>query len=704
MNRKILLIACLLFIFTIASASAADNIENQTVEDSSVDDDILSMTEEDKTGTDEIKVFITDEKLNLSKRDSVIMGIECPENVEGTVTISFQEEGSSCSINYYIPQDINRARNWTLGDLFITDGGKYFFTLNVITNISSVTLDKPVKIINPDKNITAGDFETNIADTKILGSADDTVITIRSPVEAYGNVTVTVDDREFTRYVSIRDNIVRLTMADLNITDYGTYRVRARFTPEDEGDILDLGSKDVLVTYVFEIFAIDNSPYGYECYEFDYEENVRINITLPGKTDGILKAYFNGIERALNENNSFTISADELSVGVMKLKATLNDDSKYPNRTITNTFNVIPRLNMINLANGRDIDYAISRFDRVAIISESTQNTPGKLYVYKADEKDYIFTPVMLLNSSEGNGTLSVEIPLDGLDESTVPIFVVYQSGELTYNSTYMYYRLIFKENSPEVDVKVDNATLRITTPESSVKAYVYVDGKSLREEGYSLMKGEVNIQLTPGNHMVYINIKDWYLFYSKPFDVNVTSDNATPSNIVRINAKDMTKYYARWYGVTVTKNGKAISGETVVFKLNGKKVASVKTNSNGYASFKLLEKPGIYKVSVEALGISTIKKVKIKQVLFLKKAKVKKSAKRLILRATLKEGKKPLKGKTVRFKFKGKTFKAKTNKKGIAKVKVKKSILKKLKVGKKITYKATYLKNTVKRTVKVKK
>ena len=38
------------------------------------------------------------------------------------------------------------------------------------------------------------------------------------------------------------------------------------------------------------------------------------------------------------------------------------------------------------------------------------------------------------------------------------------------------------------------------------------------------------------------------------------------------------------------------------------------------------------------------------------------------------------------------------------AKVTIKKNVLKKLKKGKKVTYQATYLKDTVKRTAKVKK
>lgn len=62
------------------------------------------------------------------------------------------------------------------------------------------------------------------------------------------------------------------------------------------------------------------------------------------------------------------------------------------------------------------------------------------------------------------------------------------------------------------------------------------------------------------------------------------------------------------------------------------------------------------------------------------------------------------LKNKKIIFKFNGKKYAAKTNSKGVAKVSIKSNILKKLKVGKKITYQATYLKDTVKKSVKVKK
>ena len=85
-----------------------------------------------------------------------------------------------------------------------------------------------------------------------------------------------------------------------------------------------------------------------------------------------------------------------------------------------------------------------------------------------------------------------------------------------------------------------------------------------------------------------------------------------------------------------------------------------------------------------------------------LKKVKVKKSAKKLVLSATLKINGKAIKSKIIKFKFNKKTYTAKTDAKGIAKVTIKKSVLKKLKAGKKITYQASYGKTIKKITVKV--
>lgn len=87
-----------------------------------------------------------------------------------------------------------------------------------------------------------------------------------------------------------------------------------------------------------------------------------------------------------------------------------------------------------------------------------------------------------------------------------------------------------------------------------------------------------------------------------------------------------------------------------------------------------------------------------------LPKVKVKKSAKKLVVKATLKIDGKAAKNKKLTFKFNGKVYNAKTDKKGVAKITIKKSILKKLKKGKTIRYEVSYGKNKVIQKVKVKK
>ena len=115
------------------------------------------------------------------------------------------------------------------------------------------------------------------------------------------------------------------------------------------------------------------------------------------------------------------------------------------------------------------------------------------------------------------------------------------------------------------------------------------------------------------------------------------------------------------------------------------------------YASFT---KTGSITVNKQTTPVKPVTKT----TLTLKTVKVKKSAKKLVLQATLKQSNTPLKGKKIIFKFNGKKYTTKTNKKGIAKVTIKKKIFKKLKVGKKVKYQASYGKIIAKKTVKVKK
>lgn len=144
-------------------------------------------------------------------------------------------------------------------------------------------------------------------------------------------------------------------------------------------------------------------------------------------------------------------------------------------------------------------------------------------------------------------------------------------------------------------------------------------------------------------------------------------------------------------------------AGEKVTFKLNGKTYTGV-TDKNGYASLNISLKPGTYTITSSYAGVTKTNKITVKSIVSAKNFKVKRTAKKLKIKVSLKKvNGKYLKAKKVTLKFKGKTYKAKTNKKGVATFTIKKKVLKKLKKGKKYSYRVTYLKDTVKKTIKVK-
>lgn len=205
-------------------------------------------------------------------------------------------------------------------------------------------------------------------------------------------------------------------------------------------------------------------------------------------------------------------------------------------------------------------------------------------------------------------------------------------------------------------------------------------------------------------------------------WDTNYGSGNRSTNTITADNGVAEFNY---WWGneiIMYYNAGKTIQGltnvrletyyghalthknHTLTYKI-GKYTFKVKTDKEGFATFKIPNTvtPGKYTLKVIYNGATISKKLTVKQVLTLKTATVKKSAKKITLQATLKDSK-PLKNKQITFKLKGKVLKAKTNSKGIAKVTFPKSVLKNVKVGQKVTYEATYVKNTVKKTAKVKR
>lgn len=171
------------------------------------------------------------------------------------------------------------------------------------------------------------------------------------------------------------------------------------------------------------------------------------------------------------------------------------------------------------------------------------------------------------------------------------------------------------------------------------------------------------------------------------------------------INNKDIAVDYdcGKYFSVNVvTDDGHLAVGEIVKFTINGKST-TVKTDKDGIAKIQITQTPKIYTITTTYKEKTVKNTVTVKQVLTASKINVKKSAKKFTLKAKLNINGKLVKGKTIKFKFNGKTYKVKTNSNGIAQKTFNKKVIKKLKKGKTYVVKVTYIKDIIKTTVEVK-
>ena len=201
--------------------------------------------------------------------------------------------------------------------------------------------------------------------------------------------------------------------------------------------------------------------------------------------------------------------------------------------------------------------------------------------------------------------------------------------------------------------------------------------------------------KINKSGQLTYTAVKDGYLdigFANGKVNVNIDTKD-------KIISKDQTGYYKSktTYKVSVSDMNGKVAGKYVKFTVNGK-TYKVKTNKNGVATLKVNLKPGKYTVNV-AYGSAKVKsKITVKTTLITKNlSKKAKKVANFKVKVLNSKGKAFAK-KTVKIKFKGKTYKIKTGNNGIATFKVPKN----LKVGK-YTIKTTYngLTNTNKITVK---
>ena len=286
--------------------------------------------------------------------------------------------------------------------------------------------------------------------------------------------------------------------------------------------------------------------------------------------------------------------------------------------------------------------------------------------------------------------TPSYEIPLI-LDYKYIGTYyllnktVISQNASRGYNSDYLFTVQLFSREGDFLACQVVNVTVNGNTNE-----YV-TNNEGIIRIPFTGLTSTQNIMLT--NPLTCEIAKNTIKVVPRLAGSNVAMDYF-----------DGSKYAVKVYGA----DGKPVgAGETVTVKLN-KITYRLKTNAKGLAILNIPNTltPKAYAVTASYAGQSIKNTINVKQTLKTSKNKViRKSTGKCVFEATLKTSKnKPLKYKIISFKFNGKTYKAKTNSKGIAKVTINKKVIDKLKIGKKYGLNVVYQRDVVKSTVTVKR
>ena len=436
-----------------------------------------------------------------------------------------------------------------------------------------------------------------------------------------------------------------------------------------------------------------NSPSIY------YGDDENITINFDQQVNGIVNIVVNNktYNATINGANSFTYKIEDiLTEGKYGVDVFLDDLTNHVHAYGTTQL-VVSKVTDYTFDS--IVPSSVNVGYNTTIIVELPEDVTGNVTIIVGD------------NNFTKNASKSTEIIINGLVEGDNTINVIYSGS-----NKYVPQSKVEVITAEKVELKLDDTTLNVNTPagtnvptitlnlpkDATGNLTVNINGKNYNK---TLVNGSATLKadgLGPGNYNAVITYSGDYKYY--PITANATVSISKPV----LTAKDFTMLYTsgQKYSVLVTLDGKAVADKIITFTIDGVKTTA-KTDKNGYASVKidLPPKTKPYTVKATYLGVTKINKVTVKSIVTAKNIKVKKSAKKITIKVVLKKiNGKYLKGKQIALKFNGKNYKVKTNKKGVATFIIKKNVLKKLKIGKKYAYKATYGKDTVSKKITIKK
>lgn len=521
----------------------------------------------------------------------------------------------------------------------------------------------------------------------------------------------------YVNEVYLNENIRIYTNLSANATGKVLYSMNGYYSPRNKPIVdsvchwyispLDTGNYTVIAVY-----AGDDNYYGcnttfilsvtqkrsilnVEINDAGINDRVTANINLKTVEDvkltGNVTLKVNGnLYDILVEDGETTVVLGKLPAGNYSFEATYNGNDEYSKVSSKGKFEVKDTLlDPVLTANDLTKYYKGSGKLVVSLTSSKGKAIEGNTITVKVNGK--VYTAV---TDSSGKASFNIDFS-SGKYTATIS-----SEETRTYHAA---------STKAVVTINPTIEGINVTKLEGSNDLYYVIvsdsNGKVLGNKKVKLQIGSKSISLTTlpngiARVNIDLNVGTYKIVATNPVTGEKTTNKLFIFNYLMEN-KDLTKYYKGSTGYKVRaygKDGKPVgAGKIVSIKVNGK-TYKVKTNKKGYATLAINLKPGKYTIKATYNKYSVTNKIVVKTTLITKNLSKKKSKTTKYQAKLLNGNGKVLKGKKITFKFKGKTYTAKTNKKGIATITIKSA----LKVGKyKIYTKYGKLKNTNVITIK---
>ena len=424
-----------------------------------------------------------------------------------------------------------------------------------------------------------GDFKVNKIDSSVavnvnnIKVGEELTITVNVPFDATGDVTVSVDGKEYN--VAIENGKAVKTIADLKANDYIV-------TVKYSGDNNYNANQN---TTEFTVSKISDYNMNITVPEFKEGVNSTINVVLPKDATGTVTVEIGGKNYTANVTDGVAnVIIPGLGVGDYNITTTYSGDAKYDLMTKKGNITVIPNVD-VNL----DVDDVVMVYhDGTRLVAKLT-DYQGKPIVNATIY--FNINGVNYARTTDANGTASIAL---NLESGAYPVIVAYNGSAsyskisknitVTINPSIIADDLVkMYKNDTKFSAKFlgsDGKVLANTTVKFNINGVLYT--RTTNNDGV----GSLAINLRPGEYV---------LTAYNPVTGEQQGFNITVKSL--IVTQDLTKYYMNASSFQATiydKNGSLAVGKNVTFNING--VFYTRTaDENGVVSLAINLRPGEY-------------------------------------------------------------------------------------------------------------